>query len=300
MEHITDFFFKKPQVSSAPEKFINGFENVGHVGGVNNVGHVGRVANPTYYGNYNRNIKSINGSGVITPRVPANRYTTTSVINNLVNNNIPPLYPITQAKSPESTGGYLNDKNYVINPMELNKTYYPAQQLQIPFDVKNNEIIVRNNDVIVKNNDILVKNDIPYIKKKQYNHFLYSRPPYRKYNNPYPIVTNPYPIVTNPYPIVNNSIVTNPYPIVNNSIVTNPYPIVTNPYPMVNNPIVTNSYPIVPIETTPIVPVISPKIISTENSISPSEIEQKYNYDIYAIPYIHYIIIIIILLLIIL
>ena len=155
-----------------------------------------RSSHPQYHGNYNKNIKSVRGSGVITQHQPANRYHTTSTITDTVNNNIPPLYPITQAKSPQSTGGYLNDKNYIVNPHKLNKTYYPAQQIQTPVSVDDKHYRRRR-----RHHQPYYRNRRPYYDTS----YTYSDP--YPYYNPYywffpyeniaaqPDVTNIYPIV---------------------------------------------------------------------------------------------------------
>jgi hypothetical protein len=124
--------FRGGSRSGSPVGLRGGFR-----GGSRSGSPVGLRDGSRYHGNYNKNVKAINGSGVITPRQPANRKYATSIINDNVNNNISPLYPITQANSPQSTGGYLNSKNYIRNPIKLNKTYYPSQEIQTPVVVNN-------------------------------------------------------------------------------------------------------------------------------------------------------------------
>ena len=158
-----------------------------------------RSGSPRYFGNYNKNVKATRGAGTITPRQPANRYGTTATINNNVRDNIPPLYPITQAKSPQSTGGYLNDKNYIKNPQKLSKAYYPAQQLQTPVAVKDGAYARRR----------WAGGRRPWYRRRPatYNTYNYtSTTPYPYYNPyywffPYTAAATTQPSVTNIYPV---------------------------------------------------------------------------------------------------
>ncbi len=184
---------------------------------------------PHYYGNYNRNITGISGAGVITPQIPANRYFPTSTITNSVNKNIPPLYPITQAPHPVTTGAYLNDKNYIATPDNLNKTYYPAQQIQTPVNV------------VDKNID---SNEYPYWKNKQniYPYWKNKQYPYWK-NKPYPYYKNIPNIQSTTY--VNNTL---PYPTIYPNPVTYPsilpIPFFDNAVPQISETNITNNYPL--------------------------------------------------------
>lgn len=93
-----------------------------------------------YYSNYNSNIKSIRGSGNITPRDPPNQIYTTDTIKNTFNKNLqitPPLFTKTAAKSKINNNGYLVDIDYVDNTNLIKDKYYPTQQL--------NNVIMKKN-----------------------------------------------------------------------------------------------------------------------------------------------------------
>lgn len=86
-----------------------------------------------YYGNYDKNIKAIKGSGVITPSNPPNRTNTTGTINNKWNNNIittPPLQKSIYYSNKILTNGYLNQNNYIDDDDKtISNYYYPSQNL---------------------------------------------------------------------------------------------------------------------------------------------------------------------------
>jgi len=88
--------------------------------------------NYKYYGNYDKNIKSIKGGGVITPSNPPNRKKTTGTVKNTWNKNIkitPPLYKSVYYSDPLLTNGYLNSNNYIISNDNISDYYYPSQKL---------------------------------------------------------------------------------------------------------------------------------------------------------------------------
>ncbi len=90
-------------------------------------------SNPSkYYTKYNRNIKSIRGSGVVTPRPPKDTDKTTDDIKETLHDNIaymPPLYVRTWDNDKQNTNGYLNEKNYVDYIPENDRYYYTTQQM---------------------------------------------------------------------------------------------------------------------------------------------------------------------------
>ena len=91
------------------------------------------VSKNTSASNYNLNIKSIKGSGTVTPDLRTNPLPHNGVVKKTFNKNlriIPPLYTKNIiAVPPIKTSGYLNQNNYVVVPNKIDKYYYPTQQL---------------------------------------------------------------------------------------------------------------------------------------------------------------------------
>lgn len=89
--------------------------------------------NPSkYYTRYNRNIKAIKGSGVITPRPPKDSDQTTGTVKETLVNDIqymPPFYLRTWDNDEQNTNGYLNEKDYVDYVPEIDRYYYTTQQM---------------------------------------------------------------------------------------------------------------------------------------------------------------------------
>jgi len=95
-----------------------------------------------YYGNYDKNIKSIKGGGVITPRNPPNKMSTTDTIKNTWNDDIiptPPLYKSTYYSNKNLTDGYLSDENYVVEDKQISNYYYPSQKFDKVVNLKKNK-----------------------------------------------------------------------------------------------------------------------------------------------------------------
>jgi hypothetical protein len=91
---------------------------------------------PKYYSNYDKNIKAIGGSGVITPRNPPLMNKTTYSINNSFRKNILPVPPMFKTKyysEPNLTNGYLNADNYIEYDSNIKNSqsdyYYPSQKI---------------------------------------------------------------------------------------------------------------------------------------------------------------------------
>lgn len=83
-----------------------------------------------YYGNYDWDIKSIKGGGVITPSNPPNRAKRTSSIKNTWRKGIiptPPLYKTTYYSDKNLTSGYLNPNSFVEIDEAISDYYYPSQ-----------------------------------------------------------------------------------------------------------------------------------------------------------------------------
>lgn len=92
-----------------------------------------------YYGNYDKNVKSIRGGGVITPTNPPNRTRTTDTIKNTWDENIiptPPLYKTTYYSDKNLTNGYLNKDNYVLEDETISNYYYPSQKFDKVVNLK--------------------------------------------------------------------------------------------------------------------------------------------------------------------
>lgn len=85
-----------------------------------------------YYGNYDLNIKSIKGGGVITPSNPPNKRYQTETINNTWNDDInptPPLFETVYYSNKNLSNGYLNTNNWVTKKKPIADYYYPSQKL---------------------------------------------------------------------------------------------------------------------------------------------------------------------------
>ena len=98
--------------------------------------------NYKYYGNYDKNVKSIRGGGVITPSNPPNRISTTSVIKNTWDKNIiptPPLFKTVYYSDKNLTNGYLNKDNYVMEDESISNYYYPSQKFDKVINLKKNK-----------------------------------------------------------------------------------------------------------------------------------------------------------------
>lgn len=89
--------------------------------------------NPSkYYTRYNRNIKGIKGSGVVTPRPPKDSDQTTGTVKETLVDDIqymPPFYLRTWDNDEQNTNGYLNEKDYVDYVPEVDRYYYTTQQM---------------------------------------------------------------------------------------------------------------------------------------------------------------------------
>ena len=89
--------------------------------------------NPSkYYTKYDKNIKSIKGSGVVTSRPPKDTNQTTGIVKETLHENIaymPPFYLRTWDNDKQNTNGYLNEKDYVDYVPEIDRYYYTTQQM---------------------------------------------------------------------------------------------------------------------------------------------------------------------------
>ena len=88
--------------------------------------------NYKYYSNYDKNVKTIRGGGVITPSNPPNKKKTTGTINNTWKKNIIPTSPLFKSKyysNPDLTNGYLNSDDFVTTDKYISNYYYPSQKL---------------------------------------------------------------------------------------------------------------------------------------------------------------------------
>ena len=90
-------------------------------------------SNPSkYYTKYNKNIKAIKGSGVITQRPPKDTSETTGTVKETLHDDIvymPPLNLRTWDNDDQNTNGYLNSNDYVNYVPDIDKYYYTTQQM---------------------------------------------------------------------------------------------------------------------------------------------------------------------------
>lgn len=105
-----------------------------------------------YYQNYDKNIKSIYGSGQILPSNPPNKFKTTDTIDKYWKKNIiptPPLFKYKNNSDPNYINGYLDSNNYIQQDNNINAYYYPSQKF-------NNIININSKNENIKNclNDI--------------------------------------------------------------------------------------------------------------------------------------------------
>ncbi len=85
-----------------------------------------------YYTKYNKNIKAIKGSGVITQRPPKDTSETTGTVKETLHDDIvymPPLNLRTWDNDDQNTNGYLNSNDYVDYVPDIDKYYYTTQQM---------------------------------------------------------------------------------------------------------------------------------------------------------------------------
>ncbi len=85
-----------------------------------------------YYTKYNKNIKAIKGSGVITQRPPKDTSETTGTVKETLHDDIvymPPLNLRTWDNDEQNTNGYLNSNDYVDYVPDIDKYYYTTQQM---------------------------------------------------------------------------------------------------------------------------------------------------------------------------
>lgn len=126
--------------------------------------------NYKYYGNYNKNIKSIRGGGVITPSNPPNRTSSTNTIKNTWDENIiptPPLFETVYYSDKNLTNGYLNKDNFVIKDKSISNYYYPSQKFDKVINLKKNKSKNKLNKKKKElNNDNPIKLPPPLIRTK--------------------------------------------------------------------------------------------------------------------------------------
>ena len=94
-----------------------------------------------YYANYNKNIKSTIGGGVITPSNPPNKIKSTYSINNTWDDEvipIPPLNKYVYYSDKNLTNGYLNKNNYLETDDSISEYYYPSQKFNKVNNIKKN------------------------------------------------------------------------------------------------------------------------------------------------------------------
>lgn len=125
-----------------------------------------------YYGNYDKNIKSIRGGGVITPSNPPNRRTTNETIKNTWNNLIkpstptPPLFKTVYYSNKNLTNGYLNTDDYVLENKEIGNYYYPSQKFDKVINLKTNKLKKKNNINPIKFPPPLITSNTDKLKKE--------------------------------------------------------------------------------------------------------------------------------------
>lgn len=126
--------------------------------------------NYKYYGNYDKNVKSIRGGGVIMPTNPPNRTRTTGTIKNTWDENIiptPPLYKTTYYSDKNLTDGYLNKDNYVTEDETISNYYYPSQKFDKVINLKKNRLKNKLEKKELDNNNP-IKLPPPLINSKLY------------------------------------------------------------------------------------------------------------------------------------
>jgi hypothetical protein len=119
-----------------------------------------------YYTKYNKNIKAIRGSGVVTKRGPPDTNKSYDTIKEVLNDDIqsiPPLYPRTWDNDPQETSGYLNDLDHVDYVPDIDKYYYTAQQMD---EVVLDKSIPTKSKITKKNSNQVIKLPPPLVTTK--------------------------------------------------------------------------------------------------------------------------------------
>lgn len=119
--------------------------------------------NYKYYGNYDKNVKSIRGGGVITPTNPPNRTRTTDTIKNTWDKNIIPTSPLFKTvyySDKNLTNGYLNKNNFVMEDKSISNYYYPSQKFDKVVNLKKNKSKNKSKNKLDKKEKVL-NNDNP-------------------------------------------------------------------------------------------------------------------------------------------
>ena len=152
-----------------------------------------------YYGNYDKNIKAIKGSGVITPSNPPNRTNRVETIKNTWNNGIQPTIPLSQTvyySDKNLTSGYLNTNDFVEDGTNqpISNYYYPSQKFNNviikPNKKKVNFLLENTNGLKFPpplinsylNDKIKPKYSKPKYSKPKYSEPKYSEPKYSEPN----------------------------------------------------------------------------------------------------------------------
>jgi len=128
--------------------------------------------NNKYYSNYDKNIKSIKGSGVITPSNPPNKTKTTNSINNIWDDEIiptPPLNKLVYYSDKNLTSGYLNENNYVVKNQSISDYYYPSQKFDKVINLKNNKKKIKIQKIKLNDTNQIKLNDTNQIKLNDSN-----------------------------------------------------------------------------------------------------------------------------------
>ncbi len=116
-----------------------------------------------YYTKFNKNIKAIRGSGVVTKRGHPDTNKSYDTIKEVLNDDIqsiPPLYPRTWDNDPQETSGYLNDLDKVDYVPDIDKYYYTAQQMD---EVVLDKSIPTKTKVTKKNSNQVIKLPPPLV-----------------------------------------------------------------------------------------------------------------------------------------
>lgn len=119
-----------------------------------------------YYTKFNKNIKAIRGSGVVSKRGPPDTNKSYDTIKEVLNDDIqaiPPLYPRTWDNDPQETSGYLNDLDKVDYVPDIDKYYYTAQQMD---EVVLDKSIPTKTKVTKKNSNQVIKLPSPLVTTK--------------------------------------------------------------------------------------------------------------------------------------